>query len=235
MGHARSLVRLAADSEQLAGRTASARSGCIGSIDRAPSSEIDHHRNRPSPGPILHRATECIGFCEVRAGATTDPQRAAARPSWPSQIRRQEVPCTPEKRSNRPCTSSLARVSDTTQSVRASDTSSCRYQQSPAQWLQNSEVRPTRFIDRGATARARIKPHSSSFKRFGNQSCNNASSWYSGNNRSRLFVVSVVWGVELVYLIFLFCSVLCAVRHCVRVRVGVRVHGCLCATGGMRW
>jgi hypothetical protein len=75
MGHARSLVRLAA--EQLAGRTASARSVCIGSIDRAPSSAIDHHRNRPSAEPILHWATECIGFGEMRAAATTDPQRAA--------------------------------------------------------------------------------------------------------------------------------------------------------------
>ena len=79
MGHARSLVRLAELAEQLAGRTASARSGCVGSIDRAPSSAIDHHQNGPSPEPILqvHRATECIGFCEVRAAATTDPQRAA--------------------------------------------------------------------------------------------------------------------------------------------------------------
>jgi hypothetical protein len=77
MGNARSLVRLAELAEQLAGRTASASSGCIGSIDRAPSSAIDHHRNRPSPEPTLHRATECIGFCEVRAAATTDPQRAA--------------------------------------------------------------------------------------------------------------------------------------------------------------
>jgi hypothetical protein len=73
--HGVRLQRLAA--RQLAGRTASARSGCIGSIDRAPSSAIDHHRNRPFPEPILHRATECIGFCEVRAAATTDPQRAA--------------------------------------------------------------------------------------------------------------------------------------------------------------
>ena len=53
-------------------------------------------------------------------------------PRWPTLIRRPEVPCTPEKGSDRPCTSSLARIGDTAQSVRASDTSDCRYQHPPA-------------------------------------------------------------------------------------------------------
>ena len=58
-------------------RTASARSGCIGSIMRAPSYAIDHHRSKPSPEPILHRATKRWCFCEMLAAAATDPRRAA--------------------------------------------------------------------------------------------------------------------------------------------------------------
>ena len=122
------------------GRTASAGSGRIGSNMRAPSHAIDHHRNRPALEPILHRATKRRCFCEMLVAATTDPRRAAlARMTslWPTPIRRPEVPCTPEKGSNRPCTSSLARISDTAQSVRASDTSNCRYRHPPAPWLQN--------------------------------------------------------------------------------------------------
>jgi hypothetical protein len=49
-GHALRLVRLA--------RTASARFGYVGSIMGAPSCAIDHHRTKPSPEPILRRATE---------------------------------------------------------------------------------------------------------------------------------------------------------------------------------
>ena len=41
-------------------RSASARSASIGSIMRAPSHAIDHHRGKPSLGPILHRATKRI-------------------------------------------------------------------------------------------------------------------------------------------------------------------------------
>ena len=51
-------------------RTASARSGCIGSIMRAPSFAIDHHRSKPSPQPILHRATELRCVCEMPSAAT---------------------------------------------------------------------------------------------------------------------------------------------------------------------
>jgi hypothetical protein len=75
-GHARSRVRLAA--RPLAGRTASARTGCVGSIVRAPSIASDHHRNGPSSlEPILHRATERICFCEMLVASTTDSRRAA--------------------------------------------------------------------------------------------------------------------------------------------------------------
>jgi hypothetical protein len=45
----------------------------------------------------------------------------------------QKCPVHPNlKGSNRPYTSSLARIGDTAQSVRASDTSDCRYQHPPA-------------------------------------------------------------------------------------------------------
>jgi hypothetical protein len=132
-GHALRLVRLAARQLTAVSTTGS---GCIGSIMRAPSHAIDHHRNRPALEPILHRATKRGCFCEMLVAATTDPRRAAlARMTL--LIRWPEVPCTSEKGSNRPCTSSLARISDTAQSVRASDTSNCRYRHPPAPWLQN--------------------------------------------------------------------------------------------------
>ena len=70
-GHALRLVQLAAIAQPLQGPVS------IGSIMRAPSYAIDYHRSKPSPEPILHRATECIRFCEVRAAATTDPRRGA--------------------------------------------------------------------------------------------------------------------------------------------------------------
>ena len=37
----------------------------------------DHHRNKPSLEPILHRATKRICFCGMRAAAKTDRRRAA--------------------------------------------------------------------------------------------------------------------------------------------------------------
>ena len=53
-------TRAASCSAADSGHTASARSGSIGSIMRAPSHAIDHHRGKPSLGPILHRATKRI-------------------------------------------------------------------------------------------------------------------------------------------------------------------------------
>ncbi len=74
MGMGRPAIRafrcLAADSR----RTASVG---IGSIMRAPSYAIDHHRSNPSPEPILHRAFERIRFCEMLVASKTDPRRAA--------------------------------------------------------------------------------------------------------------------------------------------------------------
>jgi hypothetical protein len=134
-------TRAASCSAADCGRTASARSGCIGSIMRAPSNASYHHRNQPSLEPILPRATKRGCYCGMLVAATTDPRRAAlARMTslWPTLIRRPEVPCTSEKGSDRPCTSSLARIGDTAQSVRASDTSSCRYQHPPAPWQTSS-------------------------------------------------------------------------------------------------
>jgi hypothetical protein len=149
-GYARSRVRLAA--RPLAGRTASARTGCIGSIVRAPSIASDHHRNRPSPEPILHRATERICFCEMLVASTTDSQRAAlvrvlllansdpkARSALRIRIERGQIDRAHQR---------LARTGDTAQSVRDPDASNCRYQEPPAPWLQNSEVPPTRLTVR---------------------------------------------------------------------------------------
>ena len=58
-------------------RTASAGSGCIGSIMRAPSYASYHHRNQPSLEPILPRATRRGCFCGMLAAASTEPRRAA--------------------------------------------------------------------------------------------------------------------------------------------------------------
>ena len=125
------------------GRTASAGSGCIGSNMRAPSHAIDHHRNRPALEPILHRATKRRCFCEMLVAATTDPRRAAlARMTLLVVSDPKARSALHKKGSNRPCTSSLARISDTVQSVRASDTSNCRYRHPPAPWLQNPERPP---------------------------------------------------------------------------------------------
>jgi hypothetical protein len=55
----------------------------IGSIMRAPSYAIDHHRSKPAPEPILHRATERRCFCGMLVAATTDPRRdALSRVPW---------------------------------------------------------------------------------------------------------------------------------------------------------
>ena len=86
-------------------RTASAGSGYIGSIMRAPAYVIDHHRSKPSPEPILPRATKRIWFCEMPMAATMDPRRAALLrvpcPRWPTRIRRLGVPCASKKQANR--------------------------------------------------------------------------------------------------------------------------------------
>jgi hypothetical protein len=142
-------TRAASCSAADCGRTASARSGCIGSIMRAPSNASYHHRNQPSLEPILPRATKRGCYCGMLVAATTDPRRAAlARMTslWPTLIRRPEVPCTSEKGSDRPRTSSLARIGDTAQSVRASDTSNCRYQHPPAPWQTSSGKKRTPLV-----------------------------------------------------------------------------------------
>ena len=75
-GHALRLVRPAAQqltavAQPLQGPVASARS-CV-----PLRITIDHHRSKPSPEPILDRATKRRCFCGMLAAATTDPRRAA--------------------------------------------------------------------------------------------------------------------------------------------------------------
>ena len=76
-GPALRLVRLAARQLTAVAQPLQPRSDSIGSIMRAPSHAIDHHRSKPSLEPILHRATERRCFCGMLAAATTDPRRAA--------------------------------------------------------------------------------------------------------------------------------------------------------------
>ena len=145
--HALRLVQLAARqltavAQPLQGPVASARS-CV------PLRASYHHRNQPSLEPILPRATKRGCYCGMLVAASTDPRRAAlARMTslWPTLIRRPEVPCASEKGSDRPCTSSLARIGDTAQSVRASDTSNCRYQHPPAPWQTSSGKKRTPIV-----------------------------------------------------------------------------------------
>ena len=148
-GHGLRLMQLAAEqliavAQPLQGPVASART-CV-----PLRITIDHHRSKPSLEPILDRATKRRCFCGMLAAATTDPRRAALVcvpcPRWPTLIRRLGVACTPEKGSNRPSTASLARISDTAQSVRASDTSSCRYQHPPAPWQTSSGKKRTPLV-----------------------------------------------------------------------------------------
>ena len=107
-------------------RTASARSGCIGSTMRAPSYAIEHHRSKPSPEPILHRATKRLCFCEMLSAAATDPRRAAlARMTSlaDSDPKARSALHTRKGVESTQFTSmaSLGRIGDTAQSVRASD------------------------------------------------------------------------------------------------------------------
>ena len=96
-------TRAASCSAADCGRTASARSGCIGSIMRAPSSAsyttgISHLYSR-SFGPPSADAS--VGCWRLRR-RIRDALHLFSCPRWPTLIRRPEVPCTPEKGSNRP-------------------------------------------------------------------------------------------------------------------------------------
>ena len=119
-------TRAASCSEADGRRTASARSVSIGSIMRAPSHAIDHHRSKPSPEPILHRATRRLCFCEMLSAAATDPRRAAlarmtsladSDPKARSALHTQKGVESTQFTSM----ASLGRIGDTAQSVRASD------------------------------------------------------------------------------------------------------------------
>jgi hypothetical protein len=103
----RPATRAASCSAADCGRTASPGSVCIGSIMRAPSYVIDHHRNQPSLEPILPRTIERRCFCGMLVAVTTDPRRAAlARVPWlaDSDPRARSALHTPKRGQNRPCT-----------------------------------------------------------------------------------------------------------------------------------
>ena len=131
---------LAADSGRTASgrvRLASARS-CVPLRMRSITTGVSHLE------PILHRATKRIRFCEMLAGATTDPRRAAlvrvplladSDPKARSALRIRKA----GKSTQFTSLASLGRIGDTAQSVRASDARNCRYQQSPA-WLQSDDA-----------------------------------------------------------------------------------------------
>jgi hypothetical protein len=130
-GHAWSLVRLAA--RQLAGRTASARSGCVGSIDRAPSSAINHHRNGPisradpssSSGHRVHRILR--GACGCDDGSAT---RRTGPHDLAGRLRSEGKKCPAHPRSGRiesahRAPRRVARVCDTAQRQSARATDNC--------------------------------------------------------------------------------------------------------------
>ena len=131
--------KLTAVAQPLQGPVASARS-CVPLRMRAITTGISQLYSRSFLGPPSADAS--VG-CSWLRRRIRDALHFLACPGWPSLIRRPEAPCTPEKGPNRPCTSSLARISDTAQSVRASGTSNCRYQHPPAPWQTSSGKKRT--------------------------------------------------------------------------------------------
>ena len=134
-GHALRLLRpaarqLTAVAKPLQGPVASARS-CV-----TLSSASYHHRNQPSLEPILPRATKRGCFCGMLAAATTDPRRAALvlLPSLADSDPKARSALHTRKGGKSTVHTCLARIGDTARSVRASDTSNCRYQHPPAPW-----------------------------------------------------------------------------------------------------
>ena len=101
------------------------------------------HRSKPSPEPILHRATKRIRFSDAGGGGGCDDVSATRCSCSRALLQAVTDPkarsALHKKGSNRPSTASLARISDTAQSVRAPDTSNCRYRHPPAPWLQHPE------------------------------------------------------------------------------------------------
>ena len=116
--------QLAAVAQPLQGPVASARS-CVPLRMRSITTGVSHLRSRSFIGP---RSAYAFARCCRLRRRICDALLLFACPCWPTRIRRPEVPCASEKGSDRPYTSSLARIGDTAQSVRASDTSDCRYQ-----------------------------------------------------------------------------------------------------------
>ena len=117
-------------------RKASTGSGCIGSIMRDPFEcelsppESAISRADPSSGHQARMLLWDTGGCDDGSATRCTCSLALAGQLWSEG---QKCPVHPNlKGANRPCTSCLARISDTAQSVRASDTSDCRYQHPPA-------------------------------------------------------------------------------------------------------
>ena len=148
-GMGRPATRAASCLEADSGRTASCRvrlasaRSCVPLGMRSITTGVSQLRSRSFIGPPI--AYNSVG-CSWLRRRIRDALHLLACPGWPTLIRGPEVPCTPEKGSNRPCTSSLARISDTAQSVRASDTSSCRYQHPPAPWQTSSGKKRTPLV-----------------------------------------------------------------------------------------
>jgi len=136
-GHALRLVRLAARqltavAQHLQGPLASARS-CVPLRVRSITTGVSHlYRADPSSGPRAPMLVRDAGGCDDGSATRCTCSLALAGQLWSEG---QKCPVHPNlKGSNRPYTSSLARIGDTAQSVRASDTNYCRYQHPPAPW-----------------------------------------------------------------------------------------------------
>ena len=128
-GHAVRLVQLA--DRQLTG----SHSLCKGSVSPPARSIVPlrmrsiTHRSKPSPEPILHTATKRIRFSDAGNGGGCDDVSATRCTCSSALLQAVSDPkarsALHKKGSNRPSTASLARIGDTAQSVRASDTSNC--------------------------------------------------------------------------------------------------------------
>jgi len=147
-GHGLRLMQLAARqltafAQPLQGPVASART-CVPLRMRSITTGVSHLRSRSFIGPpsadasarcwwLRRRIRGALHlFACLSSLADSDPKARSALHT--------------RKGSNRPCTSSLARISDTGQSVRASDTSNCRYQHPPAPWQTSSGKKRTPLV-----------------------------------------------------------------------------------------
>ena len=182
------------------------------------------HRSKPSPEPILHRATMCIRFSDAGNGGGCDDVSATRCTCSSALLQAVSDPkarsALHKKGSNRPSTASLARIGDTAQSVRASDTSNCRYQHPRAEGAGS----PAHRLRTTRRARARVVLLGEGQVRA--CACLCVCACVRACVRERVCVRACVSVCVCVCVCLCVCVCVCVGRVCVRVQV---------RQGGIRW